>query len=185
MMRLRTSALLMGLLALAVAACNSGGEANVDGGGGPLQPLEALGTGDPLPDAALPYLDGAGALTTADLRGTPAVINFWATWCAFCVDEMPDFEEVHASLDGRVRFIGVNVEDPRDKAARLAAETGVTYDLVVDDDRSFYRAVRARGMPTTLLVDGAGVIVHRHAGPLNAEQLADLIHDHLEVTTTP
>lgn len=147
------------------------------------QVLGQLEAGQALPDTELPYLaeDRAGALATSELEGKPAVINFWATWCAFCVEEMPAFERVHDNLAGQVRFVGVDREDNHDKARRLADETGVTYDLVTDDDGSFFRAVQGRGMPTTLLVTADGTIVYRHAGPLTADQLRELLAEHLGV----
>ncbi|MGH3441630.1 MAG: TlpA family protein disulfide reductase [Nitriliruptorales bacterium] len=165
-------------LAALVAACG-GGEAETQQSG--LQPLGTLTGGEQLPDAELPRLDGGGVLATADLRGRPTLLNFWATWCVFCVEEMPALEDVHQDVADEVRFVGIDREDNHDKARRLAAETGVTYELVVDDDGSFFRAVQARGMPTTVFVDADGVIVYRHAGPLTADQLRGLLEEHLDV----
>lgn len=177
------SAVLAALLAV-VAACTTpvddAGSAGIPEASPQHGGLEALPTGDPLPAAELPYLDRDGALDTGELAG-PAVVNFWATWCTFCVEEMPDFEEVHLELEDRVRFIGVNVQDREDKARVLADETGVSYDLVIDDDRSYYFAVLARGMPTTLFVDEDGSIAYRYAGPLDADHLRELIAEHLDV----
>lgn len=166
------------LLAMAVAGCGGGAVPSVAEG----EAAATAGTGDLLPAAELARLDGNGALSTVELRGVPTVVNFWATWCAFCVDEMPDLEVAHQRLADDVRVVGVDREDPqRDRALALARETGVTYELVVDHDGSFFRAVRGRGMPTTLLVDADGVIRHRHAGPLTADQLLDLVAEHLGV----
>lgn len=179
----RVSVIALGLL---LAGCatpvlqgdDAGGE---DVAGGSQEPIGQFTPGEPLPDAELPELEGDEVLATSELRGAPAVVNFWASWCTFCIDEMPDFEAVHADLDGRVRFVGVNRQDNLEKARTLADETGVTYELVVDDDSSFFYAVKARGMPTTLLVDEDGAIVHRHVGPLDADQLRTLIGRHLGV----
>jgi cytochrome c biogenesis protein CcmG/thiol:disulfide interchange protein DsbE len=121
--------------------------------------------------------------TIAELAdGRPAVVNFWATWCEFCIDEMPALEAVWVDLDGAVTFVGVDREDRAEDALVLAAETGVTYPLVEDPDGSLFRQARGLGMPTTLFVTGAGVIVHRHSGPLTEGQLRDLIEAHLGVT---
>ena len=144
-----------------------------------LAPLTALASDTPLPSAALPLLRDGGTLTTDELRGSPAVINFWATWCAFCVEEMPDLQALHEEMGDEVRFIGVDREDDDERALRLADGTGVTYDLVSDRDGSFFRAVQARGMPTTLLVDADGIIRLRHTGPVTEDQLRDLIEAHL------
>lgn len=188
-MRIALPSVLGVLLVAIVVACSTPvADPEVEDEGGfaaatPRGGLETLPAGDALPEAELPYLDRDGALEMGELRGTPALVNFWATWCTFCVDEMPDFEEVHSELDGQVRFIGVNVEDRHDKALVLAEETGVTYELVIDDDRSYYFAVLARGMPTTLFVDDEGRITYRHAGPLDADGLRELIEEHLDVDT--
>lgn len=145
-------------------------------------PLGKLEAGTPLPPAELPDLDGDGVLQVpADLEGTPAVLNFWATWCAFCVEEMPDIEEVHQQLGGQVTVVGIDQDDSVEEARTLAERTGVTYRLVVDDDGSYFRAVQGRGMPTTVLVDADGTIVHRHSGPLDAPQLRRLVRQHLGV----
>ena len=179
-MRTRLPSLLAVLALLAVACGGTVDEAREADSTPSFDALTPLGAGDPLPAAELAMLDGDGVLDTRTLEG-PAVINFWATWCPFCVEEMPDFEQVHADLGDEVRFIGVDREDDHTKARTLADETGVTYELVTDPDGSFFRAVKGRGMPTTLLVDGEGRIVLRHAGPLNAEELTELVREHLDV----
>jgi thiol-disulfide isomerase/thioredoxin len=178
---------------LALASCGGDGAelaASQDCGGtgqggsanrSTAQPLVPLTGGDPLPTVALPELDGSGCLTTDDLLGQPTVINFWATWCAFCVEEMPDLEQVHRDVGDQVRFVGVDREDVADKALELAEATGVSYELVEDRDGSFFRAVQGRGMPTTVFVDAEGTIVYRHAGPVTAEELRALIDEHLDI----
>lgn len=138
-----------------------------------------------LPHADLPRLDAPAALATASLRGSPSVVNFWATWCPFCVEEMPALEQVHQELGGKVRFIGVNLQDDPAKARVLAEETGATYELVVDADGSFFRAVGGTGMPTTLFVDRDGVIQLRHAGPLQTDELRRFIHELLTDGAAP
>jgi len=189
---MRAVSLLVAGLLLATACSSDPSTSTAEGAGpGPAaeadsavaaaQPLAPLATGDPLPAALLGVLGGDGLLDMADLGG-PAIINFWATWCAFCVEEMPDFEAVHADLGDSVRFIGVDREDNVAQALQLAADTGVSYELVEDVDGAYFRAVKARGMPTTVFVSADGVIVYRHAGPLTEQALRDLIGEHLGVT---
>ena len=141
----------------------------------------ASSTGFPLPALSLERLDGSGPLDTRELIGTPLVLNVWATWCAYCVEEMPDIEAVHAQLGDRVRFVGVDRADDVAMAQELAARTGVTYELVVDPDSTLFAALGARAMPTTVFVDADGTVVHRHAGPLDQTLLRALILDHLGV----
>lgn len=179
---MRSANVLLTVVALLATACvTTGGNGAGDDVTAPA-PLGALEAGTPLPEAELPDLDGEGALRVpADLQGAPSILNFWATWCAFCVEEMPDIEEVHQQLDGRATVVGIDQDDSVEKARTLAERTGVTYRLVVDDDGSYFRAVQGRGMPTTVLVDGQGTIVYRHSGPLDAPQLRRLVREHLGI----
>jgi cytochrome c biogenesis protein CcmG, thiol:disulfide interchange protein DsbE len=130
---------------------------------------------EPLPDMTLPALAGhgpSGGRDFSDLRG-PAVINFWASWCVPCVEEMPALERVADDLD--ITVIGVDYIDQTDKAAELARRLGIDYELVRDDDGEFGQAVGLMGTPTTLLVDARGMIVRRLTGELTEQQLRDAI----------
>ena len=171
--------LLAGSLLLVAVACAGDAPSATSPTPSALSAIAPIEAGQKLSDATLPYIDRQGELSLSELRGQPAVLNFWASWCAFCVDEMPDVQAVHEDLGDDVRFIGIDREDDRDKAIMLARGTGVTYELVADDDASFYRAVQARGMPTTIVVDDDGVIVARHTDPIDAEGLRDLLEEHL------
>lgn len=146
-----------------------------------VQVIGSLTGGDPLPEATFTVLGEDRTVAMSELRGTPAIINFWATWCPFCVEEMPDLEEANQALGGQVTFVGIDRQDNRDQALKLAAETGVTYLLLESPDGAYYTEVKARGMPTTLFVDADGVIQHRHAGPITAEQLLELVEEKLGV----
>ncbi len=123
-----------------------------------------------LPAFSLRGFDGQ-TFTNQALAGRPAVINFFASTCAFCIDEMPAFERVHGRVGNGVAFLGVALRDSDPAARRLARETGVTYPLAFDDSGSFYRALRAFGMPVTAFVLRDGRIALLHAGPLNEAQL--------------
>lgn len=141
---------------------------------------DAAADGAVLPSVELSVLGEDTTVDTATWRGQPTVVNFWATWCAFCVEEMPDFQAVSADLDD-VRFVGVDREDRVTEALELARRTGVTYTLVEDPDGSFFRSVGARGMPTTLFVADDGSVRYSHAGPLTERRLRELILEHFGI----
>jgi DsbE subfamily thiol:disulfide oxidoreductase len=129
----------------------------------------------PLPDMTLPALAGHGpdgGRDFAELRG-PAVVNFWASWCVPCVEEMPALQRVADDLD--VTVIGVDYIDQADEAAQLAERLGIDYELVRDDDGEFGQAVGLMGTPTTLLVDDRGMIIRRLTGELTEQQMRDAI----------
>lgn len=172
-------------LGLALSAC-SGGSANPNATPGALtacHPSGLLGVGDRLPDCAFRAWDGS-VLELTSLRGKPAVLNFWATWCTFCIKEMPDFQTVAREMSGRLTVVGfdlVGVEGEVESAARrFATERGVEYVLAFDEDGLLFSHFAVRPtLPATVLVDAAGRIRLRHIGPLDAAQLRDLIRKHL------
>lgn len=173
----RPLAALVGL-ALVLAACTGG----TTEGDAPEALSLSTGTG-PLPEATFTDLrDPDVEVSTTDWEGTPTVVNFWATWCGFCIDEMPDLQAASEELGGAVRFVGIDRQDPRDEALAFLEETGVTYDQVASPSGEYYVRIGARGMPTTLFVDADGVVRYRHTGPLTREQVLELVEEHLGVT---
>ena len=135
-----------------------------------------------LPAARLPDLEDPDTVVcTADWAGTPTVVNFWATWCEFCVEEMPDLQAASEALGDDVRFVGVDVQDVREEARAFLDETGVTYRSVEDRDQGWYGELGNRGMPTTLFVDEGNTVVWRHTGPITTEQVLELVDTHLGV----
>lgn len=127
-------------------------------------------------------LEGFGAGAPVDLaayRGRPLVVNFWATWCAPCVEEMPAFQQVFTEVGDEVAFLGVDVADGPRRAEPFAAELGISYDLARDPQETFAREVGVFAMPTTLFVDAQGTIVHRSAGGLTGDELREALRTHL------
>ena len=152
----------------------------------PAQPESTLGDRPaPTERFALPLrtLDGFADrddVILEQLIGQPLLVNFWATWCAPCVREMPALQRVAREYDGRVTFLGVNVMDAPTNAEKFAADLGIDYTLAADPQGTYWKATRSFGMPTTLLVARDGAVVYRHTGELNAAQLRELIETHLQ-----
>lgn len=135
-----------------------------------------------LPEFTLTEFGGDGEVPVADfLGGPPLVINFWATWCAPCVAEMPDFQTVHEAGGEDFRLLGINTQDAEVNAEPFVEELGITYDLAVDRSGEYFTLTGGFGMPTTLFVTPDGVVVHRHTGPLTLTQMTDLLAEHLDV----
>ncbi|HVM00324.1 MAG TPA: TlpA disulfide reductase family protein [Egibacteraceae bacterium] len=172
--------------ALAVTALVSGRQSADPGVGAAEEPGLGPISGPasaPLPDATLEAFDeGADPVALGAFRGSPLVVNFWATWCAPCVAEMPDLQAVAEATAGRAVFLGVNYRDPDRQAARsFTSELGITYALAADPHGRFLADVGGVGMPTTLFVDPDGTVVYRHTGALDREQLQALLAEHLDV----
>ncbi|MEA3018686.1 MAG: hypothetical protein QOI47_210 [Actinomycetota bacterium] len=131
-------------------------------------------TGKPAPSAKFALLAG-GSATFADHRGTPMVVNFFATWCVPCVKEMHTIEAVHQELGSRVAFIGIDLRDSVSGTQELVAKTKVTYEIGRDPSGALFEAFNGVNMPSTFLIARDGTVVASHSGALTASALRDLI----------
>ncbi|HEV2065714.1 MAG TPA: TlpA disulfide reductase family protein [Thermomicrobiales bacterium] len=134
---------------------------------------------DPRPaaDFELPLLDGS-TWRLADHRGQVVVLNFWASWCEPCKEEMPAFQQAAAASADRVAFIGVGSKMDRDEDVRAFVDaTGVTYPIgrdITGDDRArgeIERAYGVVGYPATFFISPGGDIVRVEMGPLDLTRL--------------
>ena len=117
---------------------------------------------------------GGQPFSLDELEG-PAVVNLWATWCAPCKRELPEFEAVHRSLAGGVTFVGVNIGDDGDDAADYLDELGITYDQYLDVDTELTAALETATLPMTLIIDADERIALRHVGPLDQDELIEAL----------
>lgn len=147
-----------------------------------------ISEGERIPsDCLIETMDGGRFVSLKEAQaGKPLVINFWASWCVYCIKEMPDFQRVYERAAGRVSFLGLdllNVQgETRSEAMRLAAETGARYPLGYDEGAELYARMTPRLlMPTTILVRTDGRVAFRQFGPLTASQLQDLIRKHFGI----
>jgi peroxiredoxin len=122
-----------------------------------------------LPDAA------GQPFAFADLRGVPLVVNFWATWCAPCVEEMPELSDMHEQLSPKgVQVVGIGIDTPSN-IAQFSKKLPVSYPLLVagmngtELARQFGNASGA--LPYTILIDRQGRVVHRILGRVKIEPL--------------
>ena len=105
----------------------------------------------------LPELIGNGTVSSGDLEGRVVVLNFWASWCAPCRREMPALEHVWQDFRDRgVTIVGVDVRDVPSDARAFAAEVGVTYPLVRDEDEVLVDRLHAVNLPQTFFLGRDG-----------------------------
>ncbi len=136
----------------------------------------ATRAGRDAPDFNLPNLqDGKGSINLASYKGTPVLVNFWATWCTPCVQEMPLLEAAHKKWGSKVQFIGIDRQDYKPDAVTFAAKAHVSYPLASDPNATLDGAYRLRGMPTSVFIDRDGHIVDQVTGPVTRSQLDDTL----------
>ena len=128
--------------------------------------------GAPAPNFTLPLL-GGGTLSSADLKGSPVVINFWASWCGPCQDEAPNMQAIAQQYASRgVRVVGVDYEDVDVDAQAFVRQYGTTYPSLRDPQGSLATQFGIRGVPETFFIDrnyrffsvGSGQDQGDHAG---------------------
>jgi cytochrome c biogenesis protein CcmG, thiol:disulfide interchange protein DsbE len=133
-------------------------------------------------DVRLAALDGAPDRRLGELIGTrPLVVNFFASWCAPCLDEMPGFEAVHQDLGDQVGFVGMAYRDSAEDALATVARTGVTYPTFADAGDAAMTYFGGIEMPTTVFIDAAGNVVDVQPGALSEDELRAAIADKLGV----
>jgi len=130
--------------------------------------------GQPRPDFTLTDVDGSPVSVSA-YEGKLLLINFWATWCAPCVEEMPMLSELQSRYaDQEFQILGIALDDPI-KASDFAAELGVVYPILVGTTDAVLvgrqYGNRAGMLPYSVLIDQKGIVQWSHLGALVSEEL--------------
>lgn len=109
------------------------------------------------------------------LRGRPVVLNFFASWCGPCVREMPALQASAERYKGKVHFVGITFNDPRDAARGVLERTGASYPAAFDSQSDLAVDYAVRVMPTTFFIDRDGNLVERKDGEISERQLRTVI----------
>ncbi len=133
------------------------------------------------PDFTLPAL-GGGSVSLQAYRGRLVVLNFWATWCAPCQEEMPDLQAIDEKNRARgVTVVGIDVNEGPGPVADFVGRVKVAYPIALDGDGSVAARYGVSGLPVTLLISPGGLIVTRHNGQIVRSQVEQEIVQALPV----
>lgn len=124
------------------------------------------------PAVTVPCLGRPGSVRLAGLRGRPTLVNVWASWCGPCREEMPMLQAAHRRWGRSIRMLGIDSRDDTSSATAFLAATGVTYAQAVDTSGQLPSRLGSPGIPVTIGIDSAGVVVYQHAGQLHEADLA-------------
>jgi len=114
---------------------------------------------------SLKSLKGNGEISLEDFKGKPVVVNFWATWCGPCKQEIPFFEKTWREYkDKGVIFIGIDVMDDKDSAIKFIDKLGVSYINLYDPSGKTSNSYRVVALPATFFIDKDGNIAVKHYG---------------------
>ena len=146
------------------------------------EPVSALGDiqqiGEPAYDFTLQDLDG-NAVTLSELRGRPVILNFWATWCAPCRIEMPEFQAVHENHpNDEIAIVAVNLDEPVDRVTKFFRDDlGLTFTALLDDGGIIANQYGVFTYPTTYFINEDGVVTAVHRGGLTEKYIEDYLAD--------
>ncbi len=122
--------------------------------------------GVPAPAFSLPRSSDGAPLSLEAQRGRVVLVNFWATWCKPCEDEMPSMERLYRALAGQgFELLAVSVDRPGAPVDEFAKRYGITFPILLDPDREVANRWQAFRFPESFLVDAEGRVVERYIGP--------------------
>ena len=137
-------------------------------------------SGQPAPDFTATALDGT-TIRLSDLRGHPVALNFWATWCGPCRLEMPELEAAQARYhDSGLVILAVNAGESAEDIRAYVDELGLALTVILDLQGAVLDLYEVRALPTTIWIDGEGIIRAEHLGPLDAQLIDRYIGDLLD-----
>jgi peroxiredoxin len=132
--------------------------------GGLAFPAAAVTLQDQAPDFTLKSLEGSN-LRLEEYRGQVVLINFWASWCGPCRQEMPLLDRLHQRyMDTGFAVLGVNVEGEEAPARGLIDRIPVTFPVLIDEGQLVSELYKLEAMPSTVVVDRDGVVRYIHRG---------------------
>jgi peroxiredoxin len=131
--------------------------------------------GAPAADFAVKTLDGR-SVRLETFRGKPLIVNFFASWCDPCRDEMPLLNALAANASSAgYNVLGVAVQDSRAALTEFAKEAGIAFPIALDLNSKVQRAYRIFGPPATFVIDGRGVLRDIVLGPMTPERAREAL----------
>jgi cytochrome c biogenesis protein CcmG/thiol:disulfide interchange protein DsbE len=141
----------------------------------PLNAAPAPVLDAPAPVFSLADLDGR-SVSLADLRGTAVIVNFWATWCAPCREELPLLDGIAGRHTGALSILAVETGEPENEVRNYLEPLGLASLTVLLDPSSVARdQYLVRGLPTTFFIDSEGIIRRIKIGTLDSAEIESIL----------
>ena len=127
----------------------------------PVRAVHRVQIGKPAPDFSLPSLGGK-KVSLSEFKGKAVFINFWATWCPPCKDEMPSMERVYREQKANgFEILAVSIDKGTKEVEAFRKEHGLSFPILLDPDMLVAAIYELAFVPTTYLIDRSGNVVHR------------------------
>jgi peroxiredoxin/predicted small secreted protein len=138
---------------------------------------QAAGDSSPVvPDFTLKDLDGK-SVKLSDYKGKIVILNFWAVWCKYCKQEMPDLNELNKTLvkDNEAVILAVDVQESKSTVENYLSANKIDLHVLLDQDGSLTQAFGITGFPTTFIVNKDGTLYTYIPGATNKETLQGIL----------
>ncbi|MGG3916301.1 peroxiredoxin family protein [Rossellomorea vietnamensis] len=140
----------------------------------PVENVPGPNVGDRAIDFKLDTLDGK-SITLSELKGKKVIVNFWATWCPPCKEEMPVMQEFYTKYGKDVEVLAINI-DPQYNVKEYQKSLGLSFPILLDTDDKINNAYDILTVPTTFVINEQGIITHKQIGAItNIDSLTALI----------
>ena len=148
------------VLVVAATACAGAPLPSVNAGSGLAR------VGGPAPELRLPLLDG-GTRDLAGERGKVVLLNFWATWCGPCREEMPELQRLADDLHEQpFTLLTIDLEEDSHAIVAFRQDLGLRLPVLMDEDGDVAQSYGVRALPATFLIDAGGALRQQRLGPL-------------------
>lgn len=129
-----------------------------------------------VPDFTLTDING-NEVKLSDFKGKKVVLNFWAVWCKYCREEMPDMEKVHKKFEeeGNAVLLAINVQEDMDKVKKYVEDSNLTLRVLMDYDGAVASMFPVEGFPTTFILNSDGTPYGYIPGKTDEKTLLDII----------
>ncbi len=126
-----------------------------------------------VPDFTLPDLSG-NQVTLSSFKGkSPVLLTFWATWCPYCIEEMPNLVRLQKKYGDKIKILAIDIQEPRARVISFARNRNIDLTILLDEEGDVSAAFGLVGVPTLVLIDKEGMGVLADSG-LSAEMLASI-----------
>jgi thiol-disulfide isomerase/thioredoxin len=149
---------------------------------------DPIAAGQPAPAFALPSLSSDAPVSLDSLRGRIVLLNFWATWCKPCEEEMPAMERLHRTLAGKpFELVAVSVDEDRAVVEAYRARLGLSFPILLDPSKSVAHSYQTYRYPESFLIGADGKVVARFVGPRewDAGAYVDRIRELVDSVSAP
>ncbi|MBF7097657.1 TlpA family protein disulfide reductase [Alkalibacter mobilis] len=128
----------------------------------------------PAPEFDLSDLNG-NTVSLSDFKGRYVFLNFWASWCGPCKEEMPDMEQIHQTYGDEIEILAVNLGEDENVAEGFRDDYGLTFKILLDQKKEVAMTYQVTGIPTSYFIDKEGNIAYGYMGTMSYELMEEYI----------